>query len=378
MKACATVILFISHFLGFAQSLEHRTYGMLLGSAIGDAAGAPYEFFYPAQRSQWASSSTPLTSEGIQGLTSSFGLHSHFRKASSYAHWVDYAPAGTITDDTRLKIILMNTLRHHPQPTASALASEILNFPKRLPVQVPNLCKSWLSEFSKAARWQLDIKEGEEALPSERLWAGIPSMAGQMALLPLAAMNPDDLPGTYKLAWELDFLDHGLARDINAAVVTGLAAALQPGASWTSIEQAMRDTDPYGYGKATYGQRALNRWLDFAHKAVKRAQGSPQKLFEILENELEAKVWWECWVPVVVVFALAEVANYQPLAAMQLCIEFGHDTDSYAQLMGAFVGALHGPDIFPEALRSTITNRLRLDFGEDLEDWVTLLTTSKL
>ncbi|GAB5527652.1 MAG: hypothetical protein Roseis2KO_55240 [Roseivirga sp.] len=377
MKACATVILFISHFLGFTQSTEQRTYGMLLGSAIGDAAGAPYEFFYPAQRSQWASSLSPLTPEGIERLAGSFSLHSHFRKASSYAHWVDYAPAGTITDDTRLKIILMNTLRHHAQPTASALATEILAFPKRLPAETPDLCESWLSEISKAARWQLDIREGEMALPSQRLWAGIPSIAGQMALLPLAALNPYDLPGTYKLAWELDFLDHGLARDINAAVVTGLAAALQAGASWASIEQAMLDTDPYGYGKAAYGKRALNRWLDFAHQAVKRSQSSPQKLFDILENELEAKVWWECWVPVVVIFALAEITDYQPLAAMQLCIEFGHDTDSYAQLMGAFMGALHGPDIFSDALKSTITNRLQSDFGENLQDWVNLLTSSK-
>lgn len=351
---------------------------MLLGSAIGDAAGAPFEFFYPAQRSRWTSSDTPLTPAGIRALAGSFSLHSHFRKASSYAQWVDYAPAGTVTDDTRLKIILINTLRHHPEPTASALASEILNFPKRLPPAVPNLCEHWLSEFSKAARWQLGMRGDAYALPAERLWAGIPSIAGQMALLPVAAMNPKDLKATYKLAWELDFLDHGLARDINAAIVTGLAAALQPGASWQSLEEVMRQTDPYGYGKATYGKRALNQWLDFAHEAVKRSQGSPARLFEILENELGAKVWWECWVPLAVVFACAEIADYDPLAAMQLCIEFGRDTDSYAQLMGAFTGALHGPDIFPEAIQSTITHRLQADYQEDLKTWVTMLTTSKL
>lgn len=373
----AAIFLFLSS-ICMAQSFEEKIYGMLLGSAIGDAAGAPFEFFYPAQRSKWTSSKTVLTIGGIRELGLSFSLNAHFRKASSYAHWVDYAPAGTITDDTRLKFILMNTLRYHPEPNASALAKEILNFPQRLPHGAPALCESWLSEFSKAARWQLDMRGDSTALPPERLWAGIPSIAGQMALLPLAALRHQDLNFTYKLAWELDFLDHGLARDMNAAVVTGLTAALQPGANWTSIEKAMRNTDPYGYGKAAYGKRALNRWLDFAHMAVERSQGSPGKLFQILERELEAVVWWESWVPVVVVFACAEIADFHPLAAMQLCIEFGHDTDSYAQLMGAFMGALHGPGIFPESIQKTIVNRLKSDYQEDLMQWVTLLKSTKL
>lgn len=377
MKVRIAAIFLLLSFSSIAQSFEEKTYGMLLGSAIGDAAGSPFEFFYPAQRSKWTSSKTVLTIGGIRELGLSFSLNAHFRKASSYAHWVDYAPAGTITDDTRLKFILMNTLRYHPEPNASSLAKEILNFPRRLPYGAPALCESWLSEFSKAARWQLDMRDDSTALPPERLWAGTPSIAGQMALLPLAALKHQDLDFTYKLAWELDFLDHGLARDINAAVVTGLAAALLPGADWTSIEKAMRNTDPYGYGKATYGERALNRWLDFSHKAVERSQGSPGRLFQIFETELEAVVWWESWVPVVVVFACAEIADFDPLAAMQLCIEFGHDTDSYAQLMGAFIGALHGPDIFPESIQKTIVNRLQSDYQEDLTKWVTLLNSSK-
>ncbi len=378
MKARLITIFLLCTLPAFSQSFEEKTYGMLLGSAIGDAAGAPFEFFYPAQRSQWTSIDRQLTPAGIQDLAASFDLNAHFRKASSYAHWVDYAPAGTVTDDTRLKIILINTLRYQPQLTASGLAREILNFPDHQPRHAPDLCKSWLSEFSKAARWQLNMREDTSALPPERLWAGIPSIAGQMALLPLAALSPADFEATYKLAWELDFLDHGLARDMNAAVVTGLAAALQPDADWQSVEKAMRETDPYGYGKATYGKRALDHWLDFAHKAVKRAGRSPHRLFTILEEELEARVWWESWVPLVVVFACAEITRFNPMAAMELCIEFGRDTDSYAQLMGAFMGALHGPDIFPQTIRNTVIHRLETDYQEDLRAWVSLLNISKL
>jgi ADP-ribosylglycohydrolase len=377
MKLFAFIFFLLCYFQGLAQSKDEKAYGMLLGATIGDAAGAPFEFFYPAQRGQWTTTPEKLTTEGIKGLADSFGLKPHFRKATSYAQWTDYAPAGTITDDTRLKIILINTLQYQEELSASSLAQEILNFSQRQTMQGRLLCEEWLSEFSKAAKWQLDMPESTGAKPSERLWAGIPSIAGQMALVPIAALNPNDFTSTYKLAWQLDFLDHSIARDINAALITGLAAALQPEASWASIEAAMRQTDPYGYGQSAYGERALIYWLDFAHEAVARAEGAPSRLFDILEKELRATVWWECWVPLVVVFSMAEIAEFEPLAALQLCIEFGHDTDSYAQLMGAFMGALHGPDIFPLHIQKTVTQGLEADYNQSLTDWIALLNKSK-
>ena len=53
-------------------------------------------------------------------------------------------------------------------------------------------------------------------------------------------------------------------------------------------------------------------------------------------------------------FAVAELADYHPMASMQLILEFGHDTDSYAQVLGAILGALHGKEVFPEEMRRTV------------------------
>ena len=83
---------------------------------------------------------------------------------------------------------------------------------------------------------------------------------------------------------------------------------------------------------------------------------------------------WEAQVPFVVAFSCFELADYDPLAALQLSMEWGHDTDSYAQLVGAFAGALHGSGVFPSAWREAVTVRLKADHGLDLERECQFLT----
>jgi ADP-ribosylglycohydrolase len=49
-----------------------------------------------------------------------------------------------------------------------------------------------------------------------------------------------------------------------------------------------------------------------------------------------------------------------------LSTEWGHDTDSYASLLGAFIGAKHGVTLFPDHLKTPVHERLMADFGADL------------
>jgi ADP-ribosylglycohydrolase len=92
-----------------------------------------------------------------------------------------------------------------------------------------------------------------------------------------------------------------------------------------------------------------------------------------LEENLETVYWWETWVPIVVVLACAEIVDYHPLAAMQLMMEFGHDTDSYAQVMGAVMGAIHGVEVWPEKIRQTVNDRMKEQFGQNVDDWMNLI-----
>ena len=68
------------------------------------------------------------------------------------------------------------------------------------------------------------------------------------------------------------------------------------------------------------------------------------------------------------------MCDFDPLASLHLALDFGHDTDSAAQLIGAFAGALHGPSVFPARMREQVTDRLRVDYQQSLQEWVALLT----
>lgn len=353
-------------------TVNDKIEGMLIGSAIGDAAGGPVEFLHPPLRSKWTTNDEKITIAGIQALADSFRLRSYSKNAEPFAQWEPYGPPGTITDDTRWKLIFFNTLRNHSASlNRMNFAREVENFRETLPDSYKVWYDRWIPEIRFATRWVLG--EREDAYPPDRIWGGIPTMAGQMPFLPLAALFPDNPQKAYLKTWELGFIDVGVAKDINAALVAGLVGALQPGSYWDTVEHYMRQTDPYNFSHVLYVPRRLNEWLDTAGAFVNRANGNIKRLFEILENELQARTWWEAWVPIVVVFSCAEIVEYEPLAAMQLMIEFGHDTDSYAQVMGAILGAIHGKSIFPEEIRDTVNGRMKDQFGQNINDWMVII-----
>lgn len=354
------------------ELLMDKIEGLLIGSAIGDAAGGPLEFVYPPLRSKWTTADRVVSKEAISALADSFKLRPYPKAAEPFAQWESYAPAGTITDDTRFKMILFNTLKYHyGRLNRQNFAREVLNFRQRLPEKYQPWFDQWIPEIAYATRWALG--ERKKAYPPERIWGGIPTMEGQMPFLPIAALYPVNARAAYLKAWELGYFDNGIAKDINSALVAGLVGALQPEADWMTVERYMRETDPYNFNNVLYVPRRMSEWLGLAHGFVKSADGHINRLFDIMERGLQTKTWWEAWVPVVVVFACAEIVDYQPLAAMQLIIEFGHDTDSYAQVMGALMGAIHGKDVFPEDMRRTVNQRLKEQFGQNTDDWMELV-----
>lgn len=353
-------------------SKKDKIEGMLIGSAIGDAAGGPVEFVQPPLRSKWTTTTEAISLEAKEELAALFQLKPYPKEAEPFAQWEAYAPAGTITDDTRFKIIFFNTLKNYPgELTQENFARSVLEFREELPEKYKDNYDEWIPEIEYATRWALG--ERENAYPVERIWGGIPTMEGQMPFLPIAAMHPEDPEWCYLKTYELGYFDIGVAKDINSALVAGLARALQPDGSWENMEKAMREIDPYGYNKTLYVNRELTKWLDVAHSFAQRSEGNIARLYTIMEQELQTTYWWEAWVPIVVVFAVAELADYHPLASMQIIMEFGHDTDSYAQVMGAIFGAIHGRDVFSREMRSTVNHQMKKEFGQDVDTWMKLL-----
>jgi ADP-ribosylglycohydrolase len=367
---------------------------------IGDALGGPVEFQPPEKvhalpdgPKAWREGEA-LDQSQLAAAARRFRLrpYSPLRpRPEPYAHWAADAPPGTVTDDSRHKMILLHALRTQEATGGGALTEQDLARAYLSWLDSPAIAarqdyrkigREWLAEMQLAARWTLGERDESRALPTERLWVGLPTCCGQMTLPPLAAIYAGDPESAYRAAFSCAFFDNGWGKDLNAALVAGLAAALvlpaaevkaDPAKAWSEIVRAMRTADPYRHRDVPWSTRSVDRWLDVASRVVKASQGEPARLFKLLGAEFRETTKWEAQVPFVVTFAAAELCRYDPLAALELSIEWGEDTDSYAQLLGAFVGALHGPEVFPEAARRAVAERLKADYGEEVSEWVAVL-----
>ena len=391
-------------------SLRERIEGMLVGSLIGDAAGGPIEFVDAARIARWAPSihrwqpDERLDAAALDRLDAAFQLlpYEQLRpEPAPYGPWTARAPAGTLTDDTRHKVIFMSALARSSTAgrrlEATDLARAYLDYERR-PLIARHaarrrLCRQWLREQRPCCRWLLGERTPPAALPPQRLWGGLSTVMGQMVLLPVAAIHAGDPETAYKTAYRLGFFDNGPAKDINSAVIAGLAFALdprspalgaahlplnpQPAAWWSAVCQTMLTTDPYGYDRVPWVERPVRRWLGVAEKAVGRGDRAPAETFHALERQLMARTWWEAHTVFATVAAILWLCPLRPLAAMQLALEFGHDTDSTAQLLGAFLGAMGGPELFPPDMRHCVTERLKADEGESLDRWVDQLLAAR-
>lgn len=377
-------------------TLRDRVQGLLIGSLIGDAAGGPVEFKSTTELRRWLPdarswpAAKKLNDEEIRQLSSSLPLlpYKGIRpEPAPYGPWTEEGPPGTITDDSRHKIVMIHALRRlrgtrDRQLTVADLAQSYLDFgATKCVVANPayhQLYQESFREYNLAARWILGERRPALARPASRLWGGVATVSGQMCLPPLAALFPGDPEQAYRAAYTIGFIDLGTGKDMNAALVAGLAAALSDTnptttARWQSTLETMRAVDPYDYADIKFVSRPLLKWLEFAESAARRAAGRPARLYEILETEGRPVYWWDAHFIIASAFAFLQLCRFEPLAAMHLSLDFGHDTDSVAQTIGAFAGAIHGTEIFPQPFRAAVSERLSSDYGEDVDDWVDLL-----
>ena len=311
-----------------------------------------------------------LTDSALAVLAHALTLADYPAERQAFGAWRDEAPAGTVTDDSRLKLIYARSLDGRGRSSERRMARALLDYRAEVRPGFDSLAGAWLEEFVPSALWTLGRRRDPRAEPVDALWAGVPTNLGQMAFLPAAALHPGEPEAAYRAAWAADYFDQGQARDLHAAVVAGLSHALVDTATWAGVWAAAVATDPYGLDDIPWARRRTTYWLAFARDAAHRSGGVPAELFRIIEAEAQAIQWWDAWVPLVVTAATGELTHYEPRAWLRLAIEFGHDTDSYCQLIGAFAGAMYGEEVWPQGWQAAVYGRLQDDYGVDREQWL--------
>jgi hypothetical protein len=257
-KEQATETSSVVKMLTISREVYHdKVLGLLIGSAIGDAMGAPTEM--------WSRRDIQLDYGFVEGLDSMV------RSPSAEGTWKYNLPAGGTTDDTRWKkltieFLLDNDLNNiTPKSFANLIVDHYQDQIKELkeikgfkpePYE-ENLMKiSWLQEWALVAKpfAENDLQGYANAL--SKFYGGEMTCAGMLYSPVLGAVYPNQTEAAYTLGYNLGIFDIGYARDMTALVSAMVAASFNEGATPESILNVNRTVDPNSYFKSRHVGRS--------------------------------------------------------------------------------------------------------------------------
>jgi hypothetical protein len=252
--------------------LYDKVLGMLVGSSIGDAMGAPTEMW---------------TREAIQ-LEYGFveGLDSMVREVSPEGIWKANLPAGGTTDDTRWKSLAVDFLLSQkveslePKDFASHIIKTYEGSLAKLkstegtdvePFENALQEANWLSEWAKVASPYQENNLGGYADSLSKFYGGEMVCAGLLYAPTLGAFFPGNPMKAYQEAYKLSIFDLGYARDLTAIAAAMTSAGMGPKASQDSILATLR-LDPEGYFQSRLVGRTSHKLLKDALTIVREAK----------------------------------------------------------------------------------------------------------
>jgi hypothetical protein len=392
------------------DTLYDKVLGMLLGSAIGDAMGAPTEM--------WSRQDIQATYGHVTGL------QDQVRSPSAEGPWAVNLPAGGTTDDTRWKALAIDFLSGpgSPRPLpaqldeqafARFLVDRYLAGQQRLRAESDFLLDpyeshlqelAWLKEWVQVAH---PYGQGDHAAYQQALhrFYGGEMVCGGMLFGPLIGAAYPGAPGhAYEQAVALNIFDIGYARDVAGLTAALTAAAMVPGARPDSVLAVMRTVDPLGYFRARLVNRTAwalyqdARRIAFAARQADPAEilaAPPVKLalepqneadslryartsvaYQLLDQKLERLPFHPGEIHLVYLTALI-LWDFDVAEALPFIVNFGRDNDTSAAVAGAILGAYHGASGLPAEWKAQVLAAQQLQ-ALDLEALARRLTDSIL
>ncbi len=369
----------------------NKVLGMLLGSAIGDAMGAPTEMW---------SRKDILVEYGF--VT---GPDTMVRTPSGEGTWQYNLPAGGTTDDTRWKKLMVEFAgtQHWQSLQPQAFAAFIQH---RYLAQIDSLKNTqsydpepfedqarrmaWLQEWALVAKPYVaqDLPKYSDAL--SKFYGGEMTCAGMLYSPVIGACLPTNPEKAYQQAYNLAIFDLGYARDMTALVAAMVAAAFEKKATPESITNTIRVIDPQGYFKSRLVGRAAYRFYHLAKEIVYNTKAITR---HELPDDLQIPAAMQAmdtlqYYQMMQAFAQLDQANedlpFHPgeifLIAttamlyssfdfeqtMHFIINYGRDNDTVAAIAGAILGTYWGADRLPQNHVGTIIRVNQQQLGIDL------------
>ncbi|NHF60720.1 ADP-ribosylglycohydrolase family protein [Flavobacteriaceae bacterium TP-CH-4] len=370
-----------------------KVLGALVGSAIGDAMGASTEM--------WHRKDIQLKYGYITGLTPAV------RVQSPEGTWDHNLVAGTTTDDTRWKYLMVKYFGEHKgelnarnfsgfisdhyQTVVKTLGDEeVLTDTEALDERIEKM--EWIKEWARVA---MGYQESQTAYQKalNRFYGGEMSCAGQLytPMFGLLAHNPEE---AYDIAYEHTLFDLGYAKDISALVAAMTHMALRT-QDIDSILDPATFIDPLGYQDSRLVGRIPYSIADGSIKSVLAVKdlvlidslvakdslvyriptGFPgsrdewvrqEMVNQLLEKDEKAIAFHagEIWQILITSLQFGE-GDFEK--TMRFIVNYGRDNDTVAAIAGMILGAKEGYTKLPEDLKKEVLRVNREVLGIDLE-----------
>lgn len=382
------------------DSLYNKVLGGLLGSAIGDAMGAPTEMW---------------PREGIQ-LEYGFvdRLDSMVRAPSAEGTWAHNLPAGGTTDDTRWKKLTSEYLLTQPNSgnlDAGAFASHLVRQYERdlrrlrktegfdpEPYEMNQMRVAWLQEWARVAKPYAEKNFAGYADSLSRFYGGEMVCAGLLYAPAVGVFYPQKAEEAYHQMYKISLFDIGYARDISALAAAMTAEAMRLHPSKEAVVNVARTIDPKHFFKSRLVGRSAYRCLQQAKYIVNEARktrmkdidfkkftfpknlnadslfvGQMYRAFELLDKYNQDMPFHagEIYLQVLTAMIFCDL-DYEK--TMAFLVNFGRDNDTTAAIAGGILGAFWGANALPEKMKKQVLTTSKQKLGIDLEDLANELT----
>lgn len=352
---------------------QSRIRGCVLGAALGDAIGAPFEFRLPGDQvyragRPWIDDLHPFTGEiGPHGV------------------WRSPAPPGTGTDDTRYNWLFIELAAELKRmPSAEEMAGRILEVYERPASFFPQHAELAMSQFEAwegVCRGRLgqlsSLHSGVPAdvLRDRSIGLNYPTLIGLIACTSAGLLFPGRPEEAYQAAFMTDFVDIGYARECVAILASAISMAVVGWGEVDDILHAALDLDPFDLGGPFGGPFARDCLRVFLQ--AERDSSTPEKLAESLSRELARFHPFDPLRTLAIAFAATSSAPADAFTAILIAANHRAfdasgdpgrflDIDCYAAVAGALSGALTGTAGLPEAMLAQVVRSNHAVHGFDL------------
>jgi len=370
--------------------------GALVGSAIGDAMGAPTEM--------WHRSYIDIQKGYIDSL------QRVVREGSPEGPWEDNLPEGSTTDDTRWKFLTANFLLKQSNLdslNAKAFAAYIVEIylqemeqVKKIDAFAPEplerelMHATWLQEWAKVAKPYTESNLDAYVYALDKFYGGEMACAGMLYAPMLGAIYPAQPERAYLEGYRLGLFDIGYARDITGLTAALVAKAMQPNVTPEQILNVSYEVDPLRYFNSRLTGRIAFRLYENAKqiayeakkiteapldkKLPKNFKGNAlqhaqlEKAYAMLDEKLQDIPFHAAEIHLINLTAIAfSDGDFQK--AIEFVVNYGRDNDTVAAITGMVLGAYYGYEKLPIALREKALRVNKEVLGMDLEQLATAL-----